>query len=104
MITELINFSKSLTDDFKNLGRTPKEGLHILLKVDEAGRLITRNDKIEFGFYSKKMKEISPFLKKCIQLQENAWMVDTNKCLDTITRAIHTSSPFSIAIKRDNLV
>src|SRR5690606_3951744 len=47
---------------------------------------------------------VSPFLKKCLQLQENAWMIDTNKCLDTTTRAIHSCSPFSVGIKKDNLI
>lgn len=104
MIKELVNFSKLLSEDFKALGKTPKEGLHILLKVnDDNGSILTVANSIEYAYYNKKMVEISPFLIKSIQLQENAWMLDTNKCLDTITRAIHTSSPFSIAIKKDNL-
>ncbi|HLS31091.1 MAG TPA: hypothetical protein VK021_09565 [Flavobacteriaceae bacterium] len=104
MIKELIDFSQTLSEDFKSLGKTPKEGLHILLQIKENGELNTTANTIHFEYYNKKMDEISPFLKKCLQLQENAWMIDTNKCLDTTTRAIHSCSPFSIAIKKDNLV
>jgi len=104
MIKELVNFSESLSVDFKSLGKTPKDGLHILLQVKEDGEINSATNSIRFQYYSKKMDEISPFLKKCLQLQENAWMLDTNKCLDTITRAIHTSSPFSVAVKKDNLI
>lgn len=107
MIKELVNFSESLSEDFKTLGKKPKDGLHILLQVDEdKGAIITTVQSIEYGYYNyNKMKDdVSPFLSKCIHFQENAWMIDTNKCLDTITRAIHTSSPFSVAIKKDNLI
>ena len=104
MIRELVNFSESLSEDFKALGKTPKDGLHILLQIKEGGLINTSTDTIRFEYYNKKMDEISPFLKKCLQLQENAWMLDTNKCFDTITRAIHTCSPFSVAIKKDNLI
>jgi|SRR5690625_1180739 len=104
MIKELINFSESLTDDFKSLGKRPKDGLHILLQTKEDGEIDSAANSIHFEYYNEKMDDISPFLKNCIQLQENSWMIDTNKCLDTITRAIHSCSPFSIAIKQDNLI
>ncbi len=107
MIKELVNFSESLSEDFKTLGKKPKDGLHILLQVDEdKGAIITTVQSIEYGYYNyNKMKDdVFPFLSKCIHFQENAWMIDTNKCLDTITRAIHTSSPFCVAIKKDNLI
>ncbi len=103
MIKELIYFTDSLSEDFKALGKVPKEGLHILLQFKEDGSINLATDTIFFEYYNKKMNEVSPFLTKCLQLQENAWMIDPNKCLDTITRAIHTCSPFSVAIKKDNL-
>ena len=104
MIKELVNFSESLSEDFKSLGKKPKDGLHILLQIKDDGEINTATNLILFEYYSQKMDEISPFLKKCLRLQESAWMLDTNKCLDTITRAIHSCSPFSVAIKRDNLI
>ncbi len=39
MIKELVNFSETLSEDFKSLGKTPKEGLHILLQVKEGGEI-----------------------------------------------------------------
>lgn len=104
MINVLVNFSEGLTDDFKSLGKRPKDGLHILLQTKEDRTINTSVESIQFEYINKKIDEVSPFLKKCLQLQESAWMLDTNKCLDNITRAIHTCSPFSIAIKRDNLI
>lgn len=104
MIKELVNFSKSLSEDFKSLGKKPKEGLHILLQAKENGEINSTADTIHFEYYNNKMAEVSTFLKKCLQLQENAWMIDTNKCLDTTTRAIHSCSPFSVGIKKDNLI
>ncbi|MXV38201.1 hypothetical protein GO491_05850 [Flavobacteriaceae bacterium Ap0902] len=104
MLTELINFTNSLSDDFKSLGMQPKEGLHILLKVDDNGLVQTKTDTIAFDFYSKKIKgSVSPTLQKSLMLQENAWCVNTNKCYDLPTKAIHTCSPFSIAFKREHL-
>src|SRR5690625_5195821 len=94
MIKELIDFSQTLSEDFKSLGKTPKEGLHILLQIKENGEINSTADTIRFEYYNKKMDEVSSFLKKCLQLQENTWMIDTNKCLDTTTRAIHSCSPF----------
>lgn len=104
MLTELINFTKSLSEDFKSIGLTPKEGLHILMKVDDTGNLVTEANTVQYDFYSKKMNEISPFLRKCIQLQENAWCVNTNKCFDLPLKAIHTCSPICVAFKNEHLV
>lgn len=103
MIKELINFSESLSEDFKAIGKLPKEGLHILLQVKDDGTLNLAADSIQYGYFNKKMEEVTPFLMKCLQLQENSWMVDTNKCLDTTTRAIHSCSSYSVGIKKDNL-
>lgn len=103
MIKELVNFSESLSEDFKSIGKQPKEGLHILLQVNDDETLDFSVNTIQYDFFNKKMEEVTPFLKKCLILQENSWMVDTNKCLDTTTRAIHSCSSYSMGIKRDNL-
>lgn len=103
MIKELVNFSESLSEDFKAIGKLPKEGLHILFQVKDDVTLNLAANSIQHGYFNKKMEEITPFLKKCLLLQENSWMVDTNKCLDTTTRAIHSCSAYSVGIKKDNL-
>ena len=39
MLTELINFTETLSADLKGLNLSPKEGLHILLQVDDEGNI-----------------------------------------------------------------
>jgi CRISPR-associated protein Csh1 len=106
MITELINFTANLDEEFKNLGSTPKEGLHIRMKffVSESGEAKIDTSDFEYEQYSKKQKgEISNFLIQCKLLHQNAWCIDTNKCFDLPIKAIHTCSPFALAFKREHL-
>ena len=103
MLTELVNFTKTLSDDFKSMGLLPKEGLHILLQVDDKGNINTSIDTLQYAFYSKKMKnEYNALLDKCKQLQENAWCINTNKCFDP-KKAIHTCSPLAVAFKKEHM-
>ena len=106
MIKELINFTESLDEEFKNLGSSPKEGLHILLKInsDTDGLVSIDTNDFEYEQYSKKEKDdVSDFLNHCKLLHQNAWCIDTNKCFDLPTKAIHTCSPFAVAFKREHL-
>ncbi|TZF81279.1 hypothetical protein FW774_18575 [Pedobacter sp. BS3] len=106
MIKELINFTENLEEEFKNLGSLPKEGLHILLqlKKDENGEVSIDKESFQFEQFSKKQKEkVSDFLNTCKLLHQNAWCIDTNKCFDLPTKAIHTCSPFAVAFKREHL-
>lgn len=106
MIKELANFTLSLEEEFKNLGSTPKEGLHILLKKkieDQITSIDTEN--FEFEVFSKKLKDPpGDFIQKCKLLHQNAWCIDTNKCFDLPTKAIHTCSPFCVAFKREHII
>lgn len=105
MIREIINFTENIDEQFKNLGSTPKEGLHILLdieSIDDTIKINTNNYRCEI--YSKKQKnETSDFLNQCKLLHRNAWCIDTNKCFDLPTKAIHSCSPFCVAFKREHL-
>ena len=105
MLKELINFTNSLPNYFKSLGATPKEGLHILLQVDENGNLNTKSDAVQYHFYSKKMKEndYGKVLEKCKLFQENAWCVNTNKCFDLPMKAIQSCSPICVAFKKEHI-
>lgn len=106
MIKELINFAKNLDEEFKNLGSSPKEGLHILMKyqTDESGVTSMDTRNYVYEFFSKKLKsDVSQFLEHCKLLHQNAWCIDTNKCFDLPTKAIHTCSPFAVAFKREHL-
>lgn len=107
MIKELINFTESLDEEFKNLGSVPKEGLHIRLKysTDETGTVKIDTANFEFELFSKKQKNrISDFLSECKLLHQNAWCIDTNKCFDLPTKAIHSCSPFMVAFKKEHLI
>lgn len=103
MLTELINFSNSLSDDFKAIGQRPKEGLHILLKLDDNAQVLTKIEADQIAYYDKKVADLNPLLQKCMLLQDNAWCIDTNKCFDLPQKAIHSCSPYCIAFKREHL-
>ncbi|GAB2770123.1 hypothetical protein GCM10027275_10920 [Rhabdobacter roseus] len=104
MIKELINFTRNLDEDFKNLGVSPREGLHVLIstkEIDDIVKIDTEN--YQYAMYSKRMAEESELLKRCKFLSQNAWCIDTNKCFDLPTKAIHSCSPYLVAFKREHL-
>jgi CRISPR-associated protein Csh1 len=105
MIKELINFTKNLDKDFKNLGVSPREGLHIILTIREGVDGIMKIDTgdYQYALYSKKMTEESKLLERCKFLSQNAWCIDTNKCFDLPTKAIHSCSPYLVAFKTEHL-
>jgi CRISPR-associated protein Csh1 len=104
MIRELINFTKNLDEDFKNLGISPKEGLHIVLTSKEInGEVSIDTQNYQYAVYSKKMEGESALLERCKFLSLNAWCIDTNKCFDLPTKAIHSCSPYLVAFKREHL-
>lgn len=105
MIREIINFTENIDEQFKNLGSAPKEGLHIkldMVSIDNTVKIDMENYQCEI--YSKKLKASpSDFLNQCKFLHQNAWCIDTNKCFDLPTKAIHSCSPFCVAFKREHL-
>jgi CRISPR-associated protein Csh1 len=103
MIKEIVQFTKSLDEDFKNLGIKLREGLHIVLKLSEENSIIRLDtDNVLYERYTKKLAE-SEFFEKCKFLSSNAWCIDTNKCFDLPAKAIHSCSPFCVAFKREHL-
>ncbi|MBA9075709.1 hypothetical protein [Rufibacter quisquiliarum] len=112
MIKEITEFVKELPPEFKSLGAKPKDGLHILLKIQESkeGGITVENDKAEYEYYLKKKREtISPFLKHCIILQELSWTLDFEikpyyqKCFDLPEKGILSISPYCFSTKRKSL-
>lgn len=105
MIREIINFTKNLSEEFKNEGIKPREGLHIMLNYrNQDGVMNLDTENCLYEIYSKKMKEESVFIERCKNLSQNAWCIDTNKCFDLPSKAIHSCSPFLVAFKREHLV
>ncbi|ASZ11937.1 hypothetical protein KTO58_15150 [Chitinophaga pendula] len=104
MIKELVNFTSLLDDSFKMQNTYPKEGLHIRLKIKEINQQVSIDlSDIQHERFSKKAKDdVSSFLHQCKLLQQQAWCIDTNKCFDLPTKAIHTCSPFAVGFKREH--
>lgn len=106
MIKEITNFISSLDPDFKSLGIKPKDGLHILLSIQtENGNLSLPYSTMRYAFTRK--KEHTPdemkLLEKVSSFAHLSWCVNTNKCFDLPIKAIHSCSPYCVAIKRENL-
>lgn len=106
MIKEIVQFVQQIPEDLKNQGVKPREGLHILLKIEanDTKEIFIDVERPVFEYYSKKILEESDFLKHCAFLSLNAWCIDTNKCFDTPAKGIHSCSPFCVAFKKENLV
>ncbi len=106
MLRELINFTDSLDSEFKALGMKNKEGLHIFLEIQNDGERHWIDEKMEVVFTRK--KELTPDEKALINrtstLTQLSWCVNTNKCFDLPIKAIHSCSPYCLALKRENLV
>ena len=105
MIKEIVKFMELLPEDFKTIGSQPKDGLHIEMKIQINSDNVCSIDTDNFTYemYSSKKKESSLFLDKCKIRHQNAWCIDTNKCFDLPTKAIHSCSPYMVAFKRDHL-
>jgi CRISPR-associated protein Csh1 len=104
MIKEISNFIESLDPTFKSLGIKPKEGLHVMFSIqNNDGELVISMN----SHASTKKKESTPaeikLLKEAASLTQAAWCVNTNKCFDLPTKAIHSCSPYCVAIKKENL-
>lgn len=108
MIKEITEFVNDLPPEFKSLGAKPKDGLHILLKVQEDGEdIVIDKYSIEYEYFLKKRKEIlTPYLRKCAMLQELSWTLDFEtkpyyqKCFDLPEKGILTISPFCFSTKK----
>ncbi|MBI1183326.1 hypothetical protein GC194_03585 [bacterium] len=104
MIKEIVQFTENLEPELKQMGLAPKEGLHVVLKLEITGNVWRINKtKLQSEIYSKKQSEISGYLEQCILWQQNAWMIDTNKCFDAPAKAIHSCSPYCVGFKREHL-
>jgi CRISPR-associated protein Csh1 len=103
MIKEIINFTNNLDPELKAIGMSPKEGLHILLTLEQKDNCYSISSKIKYSIFSKKEKEISAINKKFALLANLAWMVNTNKCFDLPSKGIHSCSPYCLAFKRESI-
>ncbi|WP_353720209.1 hypothetical protein [Dyadobacter sp. 676] len=108
MIKEIAQFVNSLDPDFKSLGLKPKDGLHILLRIQSVSEIdVLADESLVTAVYTKS-KSLLPeelnWLDHFASLAQLSWCVNTNKCFDLPTKAIHSCSPYCVAMKRENLV
>ncbi len=107
MINEIVNFVNHLDPVLKTLGLRAKEGLHIQLQLQvENSQIILNEQSIRHSAHTGN-RDLSAaelaFLKQCAVLDSISWCVNTNKCFDLPIKAIHSCSPYCLAVKRENL-
>lgn len=105
MIKEIINFVDSLKPNEKSLGMKPKDGLHVLLKIQKEGDTLfmDQGSIVKVCHTKNAVEEDFSFLQKCAQLAEVAWCINTNKCFDLPSKGIHSASPYCVALKKESL-
>ncbi|HND87324.1 MAG TPA: hypothetical protein PK971_03295 [Saprospiraceae bacterium] len=107
MLKELVQFTDSVLNypAFRNLNLTPKEGLHLVLTVENpSDQAPSIADAPAFvGHFQAKKTNLEEWFSKCASWAQVAWMTNTNKCFDLPAKAIHSCSPFCFAMKRVNL-
>lgn len=108
MIQEIINFVDTLPHEVFTNNLKPKEGLYILLDIDEDGNLINADNegKInseDIGFYSRKDKNLSPLIEKCLPFWMNTVPVSNAKIFNPIKKVFgNTCSPFAFSFNKKN--
>jgi len=105
MIKEITNFVDSLDVNVKALGMKPKEGLHVLVKIQKEGDTLfmDKNSIIHVCHTKNATEGGGSFLQKCAQLAEVAWCINTNKCFDLPVKGVHSASSYCIALKKESL-
>lgn len=100
MIEEIINFVDTLNPEIFTRNLQPKEGLYILIDLDENGNLLEK----EVEIYSKKDDELSSFIQKCLPLWMNSLPVSNAKIFNPIKKIFgNTCSPFAFSFNKKNL-
>lgn len=105
MLQEINNFMNSLPAEFKQAGLKPKEGLHVLLKIQEKeGTHFMDEKSVCRVCLMRKATEFDySFLQHCAELTQVGWCVNTNKCFDLPAKGLHSCSPYCLALKRESL-
>jgi len=98
MLQEINNFMNSLPAELKQAGLKPKEGLHVLLKIQEKeGTHFMDEQSVCRVCLTRKATEFDyPFLQHCAELAQVGWCVNTNKCFDLPAKGLHSCSPYCI--------
>ncbi len=94
MIKELINFTKSLDDDFKNSAYKPSKGLHITVNIGEDGNILIDNH-----FYYNGTDDLVTLNQKQVLFYEqySSYITMNQQQKFDKKQKIHSASPFSLA-------
>lgn len=93
MLTELINFTKNLDEDFKNLAYTPSKGLHVIVKSNENNII-----EVEKYLYYNGTDEINDSLSEVLTFERYSSYISMNQQQKFDKKQkIHSASPFSFA-------
>lgn len=98
MIREITNLVHDLAD-MKNHGLKPREGLHILVGLNENGNLEIKRAET----FKKKDDPGLEFWQMCAVRDQNAWCINTDKCFDLPAKGIQSASPYCFGLKKDSL-
>lgn len=103
MIQEIINFTKFIDTDMKDV-------IDDYLEPQQEGLFVEFSNDGSFIFeYYKEGNSISPLLRRCISRLRYSWTIEYDKkplyqkCLDLPNKRIHSVSPFVVATKRKYL-
>lgn len=108
MIQEIINFVEELPQEVFTYNLKPKEGLYVLLDIDNEGNLLNVDEdgkiKLEYvDFYSIKDKEFLPVIQECLPLWMNTIPVSNAKIFNPIKKIFgNTCSPFAFSFNKKN--
>lgn len=93
MIKELINFTKNLDDNLKNLAYKPSKGLHILVSFNESHQVFVKN----YVYYNGD-DELNEELSSILLFERYSSYISMNQQgkFDK-AKKIHSASPFSFA-------
>lgn len=111
MIKEISNFIERIPEEFFTEGIEPAEGLHILIDLDEEGNLqnkrsyLVKTEKKEKKYYAFLDNELSQINSlDNISIREfYSGVINMNKCFDLPAKKIHSSSPYVIWFKKENI-
>src|SRR3990172_11046900 len=94
MLREIINFTRSLSEESFVRNLLPQEGLHLQIELTDDGKL--KNHQCEIF---REKDGMSSFLKKCLDLQIHTKCVSSAKRFDAPIKQLRSCCPYCIAFE-----
>ncbi len=105
MITEIVNFIKSLPEEVFSWGERLQDGLYIEVSLDEDGKLDSDEPPQIALYKAKKQEELNELLQRCFERQVlSRQLFDANRSFDSSNKIfIYTASPFTFGFKKKSI-